>query len=108
MLFIFDLLDGQTVTANGTINVPVWILGSSLFGASLAAALETPCLMHLRLILGLQMLSQAVTLYHRELQTFSLLATTLCDGRVLLVDSDEEAAYQFTSAQQKFHQFAPW
>ena len=104
LMHYFDPLDGQTVTAmpaNG-LNVPVWILGSSLFGASLAAALGLPYVFASHF--APQMLSQAVTLYRENFKPSSHLQQpyVMVASDLLLSDTDEEAAYQFTSAQQSF------
>ena len=104
LMHYFDPLDGQTVIAvpaNG-LNVPVWILGSSLFGASLAAALGLPYAFASHF--APQMLSQAVKLYRENFKPSRYLQQpyVMVGGNLLLADSDEEAAYQFTSAQQSF------
>ncbi len=104
LMHYFDPLDGQTVTAmpaNG-LNVPVWILGSSLFGASLAAALGLPYVFASHF--APQMLSQAVTLYRENFKPSRYLQQpyVMVASNLLLADTEEEAAYQFTSAQQSF------
>lgn len=104
LIHYFDPLDGQTVTAmpaNG-LSVPVWILGSSLFGASLAAALGLPYAFASHF--APQMLSQAVTLYRENFKPSRFLDKpyVMVASNLLLADTDAEAAYQFTSAQQSF------
>ena len=91
LMHYFDPLDGQTVTAmpaNG-LNVPVWILGSSLFGASLAAALGLPYVFASHF--APQMLSQAVTLYRENFKPSRYLQQpyVMVASNLLLADTDE-------------------
>lgn len=104
LIHYFDPLDDQTVSAmpaNG-LNVPVWILGSSLFGASLAAAFGLPYAFASHF--APQMLSQAVALYRENFKPSRFLDKpyVMVAGNLLLAETDQEAAYQFTSAQQSF------
>jgi len=98
---------GQTVIAvpaNG-LDVPIWILGSSLFGAQLAAALGLPYAFASHF--APRLLSEAVALY-RERFTPSDRPGALQKPYVMLgvnvtaADTDEEAQFLFTSAQQMF------
>ena len=104
LMHYFDPYDSQNVTAmpaNG-LNVPVWILGSSLFGASLAAAFGLPYAFASHF--APQMLSQAVSLYRDNFKPSKYLDKpyVMVAANLLLADSDKEAAYHFTSAQQSF------
>jgi luciferase family oxidoreductase group 1 len=95
---------GQVVTAvpGAGANVPIWILGSSLFGAQLAA--------HLGLPFGFAShfapdhLEQALALYREEFQPSASLAkpyAMACIG-VVAADTDREARRLATSLQQSF------
>lgn len=104
LMHYFEPLTDQTVTAmpaNG-MNVPVWILGSSLFGASLAAALGLPYAFASHF--APQMLTQAVQLYRDNFKPSKYLTKpyVMVAGNLLLADTDKEAQYHFTSAQQSF------
>ena len=98
---------GQAVQAvpGAGIDVPIWILGSSLFGAQLAAALGLPFAFASHF--APRLLHEAVTLY-RSRFTPSDRRGALRTPYVMLglnvtaADSDEEARYLFTSAQQMF------
>lgn len=91
----------KAVPAQGT-NVPVWILGSSLFGAQLAAALGLPYVFASHF--APQMLLQAVEVYRSNFKPSAYLDKpyVMVAANLLLADSDAEARYQFTSAQQSF------
>jgi luciferase family oxidoreductase group 1 len=98
---------GQAVIAvpgNG-LEVPIWILGSSLFGAQLAAALGLPYAFASHF--APRLLSEAVALY-RERFTPADRPGALRKPYVMLgvnvtaADTDEEARFLFTSAQQMF------
>lgn len=104
LIHYFEPLTDQTVTAmpaNG-MNVPVWILGSSLFGASLAAALGLPYAFASHF--APQMLSQAVQVYRANFKPSKHLDKpyVMVAGNLLLAETDEQAQYHFTSAQQSF------
>lgn len=104
LIHYFEPLTNQTVVAmpaNG-LNVPVWILGSSLFGASLAAALGLPYAFASHF--APQMLTQAVQLYRDNFKPSKYLDKpyVMVAGNLLLADNDKEADYHFTSAQQSF------
>lgn len=98
---------GQTVIAvpgNG-LDIPIWILGSSLFGAQLAAALGLPYAFASHF--APRLLNEAVALY-RERFTPSDRPRALQKPYVMLgvnvtaSDTDEEARFLFSSAQQMF------
>ena len=98
---------GQAVQAvpGAGMDVPIWILGSSLFGAQLAAALGLPFAFASHF--APRLLQEAVTLY-RSRFTPSDRRGALQKPYVMLglnvtaADTDEEARYLFTSAQQMF------
>jgi len=95
---------GQAVRAvpGAGIDVPVWLLGSSLFSAQLAAALG----------LGFAFAShfapdamdQALALYHRDFQPSRYLRQpyAMLALNVVAADNDDEARYLFTTQQQAF------
>ena len=98
---------GQMVRAvpGAGLDVPIWILGSSLFGAQLAAALGLPYAFASHF--APRLLHDAVALY-RERFTPSDRPGALQTPYVMLgvnvvaSDTDEEARFLFTSAQQAF------
>lgn len=104
LISYFAPLTNQTVKAMPAhgLNVPVWILGSSLFGASLAAALGLPYAFASHF--APQMLAQAVQVYRDNFKPSDTLEKpyVMVAGNLLLANSDKEAQYHFTSAQQSF------
>ena len=84
------------------LDVPVWILGSSLFGAQLAAALGLPYAFASHF--APQQMMQAVALYRAHFRPSAQLAKpyVMLGFNVFAADSDEEAQYQATSMQQAF------
>ncbi|WP_437280812.1 LLM class flavin-dependent oxidoreductase [Sorangium sp. So ce375] len=95
---------GQLVQAvpGAGLGVPIWILGSSLFGAQLAAALGLPYGFASHFAPG--QMTQAIALYRREFRP----STQLAEPRVMLgvnvvaASTDEEARRLWTSLQQAF------
>lgn len=83
-------------------NVPVWILGSSLFGATLAAHFGLPYVFASHF--APQMLGQAITAYREQFQPSVYLDKpyVMLAANLLLADDDSTAHYHFTSAQQSF------
>lgn len=83
-------------------NVPIWILGSSLFGATLAAHLGLPYVFASHF--APQMLSQAISTYREQFKPSKYLDKpyVMLAANLLLADDDETAQYHFTSAQQSF------
>ena len=95
---------GQAVQAvpGAGLEVPVWILGSSLFGARLAAALGLPYAFASHFAPGA--LSEALAVYHRDFkpskrlkQPYAMLAMN-----VIGADTRAEAERLFTTQQQAF------
>ena len=84
------------------LRVPVWILGSSLFGASLAAALGLPYAFASHFAPA--QLMDAIALYRREFTPSEQLdrPCVMLGFNVIAADSDEEARSLFTSIQQAF------
>ncbi|MDN5567114.1 MAG: LLM class flavin-dependent oxidoreductase [Psychrobacter sp.] len=83
-------------------NVPIWILGSSLFGATLAAHLGLPYVFASHF--APQMLEQAITTYREQFQPSKYLSKpyVMLAANLLLADDDATAHYHFSSAQQSF------
>src|SRR5665647_1800071 len=84
------------------LNVPIWILGSSLFGAQLAAALGLPYAFASHF--APQQMMQAIALYRASFRPSAQLAQpyVMLGFNVFAADSDEEAALLATSMQQAF------
>ena len=91
----------QAVPGAGS-NVPLWILGSSLFGAQLAAMLGLPYAFASHFAPGALM--QALHVYRERFQPSTQLDRpyAMVGINVIAADTDEEARYLFTSAQQAF------
>jgi luciferase family oxidoreductase group 1 len=84
------------------LHVPIWILGSSLFGAQLAAALGLPYSFASHFAPAQMM--QAIEIYRAQFQPSEQLARpyVMLGFNVFAADTDEEAALLFTSLQQAF------
>ncbi|MBV6320176.1 LLM class flavin-dependent oxidoreductase [Duganella violaceipulchra] len=82
--------------------VPLWILGSSTFGAQLAAHMGLPFAFASHF--APQMMLQAIALYRGNFQPSAQLARphVMLGFNVFAADSDEEAHYRATSMQQAF------
>jgi luciferase family oxidoreductase group 1 len=82
--------------------VAMWILGSSLFGAQLAAALSLPFAFASHF--APDMLDQALELYRRQFRPSAELEQprAMAAMNVLCADSDEEAALLMSSMDQSF------
>lgn len=91
----------QAVPGTGS-NVPLWILGSSLFGAQLAAMLGLPYAFASHF--APNALMQALHVYRERFETSKQLERpyAMVGVNVIAADTDEEARYLFTSAQQSF------
>jgi luciferase family oxidoreductase group 1 len=84
------------------LNVPIWILGSSLFGAQLAAALGLPYAFASHFA-PTQMM-QAIALYRANFRPSAHLDKpyVMLGFNVFAADTDEEAKFRATSMQQAF------
>jgi luciferase family oxidoreductase group 1 len=95
---------GQRVQAvpGAGLKVPLWILGSSLFGAQLAAALGLPFAFASHFAPRAMM--QAIDAYRRGFQTSDQLDRpyVMLGFNVIAAGTDEEARYLSTSRQQAF------
>jgi luciferase family oxidoreductase group 1 len=102
--FLGPLQPGQTVQAvPGTgLNVPIWILGSSLFGAQLAAEYGLPYAFASHF--APDALMQALNLYRETFKPSAQLARpyAMVGVNVFAAETDQEARRLFTSAQQAF------
>jgi len=95
---------GQRVIAvpgNG-LQVPLWILGSSLFGAQVAAALGLPFAFASHFAPA--MMTQASEIYRRHFRPSAQLARPhlMLGFNIFAADSDAEAAFLATSMKQAF------
>jgi luciferase family oxidoreductase group 1 len=91
----------QAVPGTG-LNVPLWILGSSLYGAQLAAALGLPYAFASHF--APDDLEPALAIYRANFRPSAQLAEpyAMVGANVIAADTDEEARRLFTSAQQAF------
>jgi luciferase family oxidoreductase group 1 len=96
--------EGQAVQAvpGGGLRVPLWILGSSLFGAQLAALLGLPYAFASHFAPAA--LVQSLPLYHADFKASRQLDRpyTAAGINVFAADTDLQARRLFTSAQQQF------
>lgn len=96
--------EGQSVQAvpGGNLKVPLWMLGSSLFGAQLAAQLGLPYAFASHFAPA--SLEQAFEQYRRLFKPSSQLTKPYAMPciSVIVADTDEQAEYLFTSMQQRF------
>jgi luciferase family oxidoreductase group 1 len=84
------------------LQVPIWILGSSLFGAQLAAMLGLPYAFASHF--APQQMMQAIELYRAMFKPSAQLSKphVMLGFNVFAADTDEEAEFLATSAQQSF------
>jgi luciferase family oxidoreductase group 1 len=98
------LQPGQVVQAvpGAGLNVPLWILGSSLFGAQLAAMLGLPYAFASHFAPGA--LHHALRVYRERFQPSEQLDRpyAMVGANVIAADTDDEARRLFTSVQQQF------
>lgn len=83
-------------------HVPLWMLGSSLYSAQVAAEFGLPYSFASHF--APDQLIQALTVYRRNFKPSEQLAKphTMAGVMAVVADTDEEAKYLFTSAQQQF------
>ena len=91
----------QAVPGTGS-NVPLWILGSSLFGAQLAAMLGLPYAFASHF--APDQLMDALAVYRERFEPSAQLAKphAMVGCNVIVAETDAEANRLFTSAQQRF------
>lgn len=105
LLHYFDPAQpGQAVRAvpGAGIEVPVWLLGSSLFSAQLAAALGLPFAFASHF--APDAMDQALMIYHRDFRPSARLQQphAMLALNVIAAETDAEAKYLFTTQQQAF------
>ena len=102
--FFEPVKQGQAVQAvpGGNLNVPLWMLGSSLFGAQLAAQLGLPYAFASHFAPAA--LDEAFQQYRHMFKASNQLNKPYAMPciSVIVANSDEEAKYLFTSMQQRF------
>jgi len=102
------LQPGQTIQAvPGTdTNVPLWILGSSLFGAQLAATLGLPYAFASHF--APDALLQAMEIYRARFQPSAQLQKpyAMAGVNIIAAETDAQAKHLFTSLQQRFADMA--
>jgi len=102
------LRPGQTVQAvpGAGLKVPIWILGSSLFGAQLAAELGLPFAFASHF--APDQLMEALEIYRALFKPSEQLARpyAMVGVNVITADTDHEAQRLFTSLQQRFADMA--
>lgn len=83
-------------------HIPVWILGSSVFGATLAAQLGLPYAFASHF--APRMMTQAIKIYRDNFQPSAMLSQPylMLAANLLLADTEDEARYHFSSALQSF------
>ena len=104
LAFLRDPRPGQAIRAvpgSGS-NVPVWVLGSSLYGAQLAAALGLPFAFASHF--APQMMDQAAGIYREQFTPSEYRAEPhlMLGLNVVAAETDEEARFLFSSLQQAF------
>ena len=93
---------GITATPGAGSAVPLYILGSSLYGAQLAAALGLPYAFASHF--APQALDEALAIYRRDFKPSAQLAEpyVLCGFNIFAAETDDEAEYLATSMMQSF------
>lgn len=96
-----ELFDVQPVPGTGS-KVPVWLLGSSMYSAQLAARLGLPFAFASHF--APDVVSQAIALYREEFTPSERLASpyVMMGINVVAAESRARARYLFTSQQQQF------
>ncbi|MDO8351820.1 MAG: LLM class flavin-dependent oxidoreductase [Aestuariivirga sp.] len=98
------VLPGQTIQAvpGADLNVPLWILGSSLFGSHLAAMLGLPYAFASHF--APDALYQALEVYRSRFEPSAQLEKpyAMAGVNVIVAETDAEATRLFTSIQQRF------
>jgi luciferase family oxidoreductase group 1 len=104
MYYFRPVQPGQPVQAvpGAGLDVPIWILGSSLYGAQLAAAMGLPFAFASHFAPAL--MSQAVELYRTRFQPSEQLERSyvMLGVNVIAAETDDEARLLFTSLEQAF------
>ena len=103
-MWLGPVQEGQRIEAvpGSNANIPLWILGSSLFGAQLAAELGLPY--GFASHFAPQALDQALTTYRSRFKPNEKMAKpyALIGVNIIAAETDEEARYLATSQQMSF------
>jgi luciferase family oxidoreductase group 1 len=104
MYYFRPVEPGQAVQAvpGAGLEVPIWILGSSLYGAQLAAAMGLPFAFASHFAPA--MMTEAIQLYRTGFRPFDQLKRSylMLGVNVVAAETDDEAKFLFTSLQQAF------
>jgi luciferase family oxidoreductase group 1 len=104
MAYFAPVEPGQLLRAvpGAGLEVPIWILGSSLFGAQLAAYLGLPFAFASHFAPAAMM--QAIAIYRERFRPSAQLAAphVMLGINVVAAETDEEARFLFSSVQQSF------
>jgi luciferase family oxidoreductase group 1 len=104
MAYFQPVQPGQHVQAvpGAGLNVPIWILGSSTFGAQLAAILGLPFAFASHFAPGMMM--EAMKIYRERFRPSAQLATpnVMLGVNIVAAETDAEARFLFSSLQQSF------
>jgi len=100
--FPHDVVELLRAVPGAGLNVPVWLLGSSLYSAQLAGALGLPFAFASHF--APQVLIEALEEYRTRFRPSQFLERpyVMVAAAVVAAETDREAAYLFTSAQQSF------
>ena len=103
-MYFEDVVPGQQVRAvpGAGLHVPLWILGSSLFGAQLAAMLGLP--FGFASHFAPEQMEAALSIYRTRFEPSKQLESphAMLTVNVIAADTDDEAKRVFTSQQQAF------
>ncbi len=103
-IYLGDTYEGQIIQAvpGGGSHIPLWILGSSLFGAQFAAAMGLPYAFASHF--APDALMQAIQVYRSQFQPSGQLSKPyiMLAANVFAAETDQEAQYHFTTIQQQF------
>jgi len=104
MAYFQPVQPGQRVQAvpGAGLNVPIWILGSSTFGAQLAAILGLPFAFASHFAPGMMM--EAIGIYRERFKPSAQLSApnVMLGVNIVAADTDAEARFLFSSLQQSF------
>jgi luciferase family oxidoreductase group 1 len=104
MAYFREPVPGQKVRAvpGAGMDIPIWILGSSLFGAQLAAAFGLPYAFASHF--APRLLDQALAVYRSNFRPSDRLGKpyAMVGVSIIAADTDADAARLFTSVQQSF------
>jgi len=104
LLSYFHPEEGQLVRAvpGSGLNIPIWILGSSLFGAQVAAMMGLPFAFASHFAAGQMM--QAITIYRERFRPSGVAEKpqVMLGVNVVVADTDDEAKFLATSGREAF------